>query len=87
MNLGGKGLTSLEGLLAIESIQDIKELILSGNQLHELFESEFEGLGKLESLSINKSNVYTIHIGAFKGLKNLKNLSLSDNNLHENIVQ
>jgi Leucine-rich repeat (LRR) protein len=61
-------------------LQELRELILDGNQIHQIASSAFYTLTKLEFLSLSRlSELKEIDGSALKGLVALNNLQISHN--------
>jgi Leucine-rich repeat (LRR) protein len=79
LDLSGIGLTDISEIKGLESLTNLKELVLSQNQITEL-----KGLNQLKNLQ--KLNLKGNQIKEIKGLENLTNLeilSLNGNQIEE----
>ena len=59
----------------------LRDLLLNGNNIHNLSVNSFNGLEYLESLHLNHCNIIRIFPSSFSALKNLKNLFLENNKI------
>lgn len=76
LDLGGIGITNLEGLREIAGIENVTNLDLECNAIKEISEDAFIALSNLEHLDLEGNGIKTIQKNAFKGLSKLRTLYL-----------
>ena len=81
LNLGSKGITSLDGLQDIHGIKDIERINLSYNKIAAIDPGVFNDLNKLKNLNLAYNKIEAIHPDTFSGLDVLKMLHLGTNKI------
>jgi Leucine-rich repeat (LRR) protein len=79
LNLSRLGLSSLDGLNQISHPEQVKALLLDGNNLCDLTPGVFSEFVNLNTLFLENNQLTMLPSGFFRGLKNLEGLRLEDN--------
>lgn len=78
-DLQNRGITNLDGLLDLPSIENVFRIYLNKNKIKSIPAHAFFGLGRLKDIDLTKNQITHIDPKAFEGLPSIRSLNMSSN--------